>query len=160
MRGIFLLLFLLIGCQLMAQDSRWMYLGATNNGAILLVDTLKDDRQQLKWYNGHDNVVIVWFNIYQKVKTKVTSYIQTRIMHAAIDTTNKQIEDIGYTEYKDNIVVKSNNDHYEWEDVIPDSMGELYLKYAKSLNNTSLRLSLWYESLSHPNPSLTKETKQ
>jgi len=141
-----------------AQNSRWMYLNESKGSGIFLVDTLSDDIKQLSQFDSHENVVIFWINIYKKVKTKNGSYIKKTLQKIAVDTTNKQYEIKASIEYKGDKMVNSNQTDYEsWIDIIPDTIGESLIEFAKSLNNNYLSLTLYFDSNRHFNPYSTKK---
>jgi len=130
-----------------------MYLNGTAEGAIYLVDTLADDIQQLANYEIRENIVIVWTNLYQKVHTKKGSYIRNAVMRVTIDTLNKQYQIKSTIEYKNDKIVNSrSNDFSEWLDVVPGSLAENLIKFAKSLNNRDLKYDLLLTANGKYNP--------
>jgi hypothetical protein len=149
--------------KLKAQDTRWMYLNRSNDGAILLVDTLADDRQQLAIYQDRENIVLVWTNMYEKVHSKNGSYIKKLIMRIAIDTANKQYQIKSSAQYHGEKIIKSNNYEFgEWTDAIPGSIGEDIVRYVKSLNNQGLKNDLIITATLNHNPysSVNKKRRQ
>lgn len=131
-----------------AQNSRWMYLCTATNKTIFLVDTLKDDAQHVSYYDGHANVCILWFNNFEKDTT--TNIVTNTRIRCAIDTINRQMRLLSFYQYKNGNMTVSSSAYNAWADIIPESIGETYLRYVKALNNPELRLKFILIALSSP----------
>jgi hypothetical protein len=129
-----ILVFVLLStfCFKATAQSRWMFLcKSSNNSTISLVDTLKDDVQQVSSFDGHENVSILWINTF--VKDTTANIVTNTKMRIAIDTTYRQMRILSMYKYKDGNIVFSSTSYNAWTDVIPESLGESYLRYAKEL---------------------------
>ncbi len=62
------------------------------------------------------------------------------------------MEYISVTMYKNDKVTYTNNFVYDWRDIVPGSLGEEYVKYAKSLNNEQLANYLKFNAAMYDNP--------
>jgi hypothetical protein len=135
---LFLVISLLAFNKVTAQNSRWMFL-STNAGVALSVDTLKDDIKQVNTDDGHNNVTTLWVKTVQNRKNKKGSYIESAIVHFVLDTVSNQIGTQSISVYHNSTSIQSQNFLYlNWQDVIPESGGEVLIKYCKALNNSAL----------------------
>jgi hypothetical protein len=150
---VLLFIVLVAFCMETKAQNRWMFMSRSTDNLIYLVDTLKEDIKQVDYFGGHKNIVIAWFNIYQKVKTKKGGYTKSHVEKVAIDTLNKQIATIFIADYKNEAPVISSNFALEWDDTVPGTMAEIvYLQFAKSLNNYKLSVDLYVNALHNHNP--------
>lgn len=114
---------------------RWMRFSTSNDGTIYYVDTLTSDIKQLSSYDGHYSVVILWANLYKKTVIKKVAHITQNRYKMAIDTLNNQYEIKEVIEYSADNAIKTTNydDRIKWVEVVPDSIAEILIKYAKKL---------------------------
>lgn len=140
MKRLLLLIVICLPFMAKAQVKHWLYLNKTSDGQFYLVDTLQDDIQQLQDnFEAHDNVVIVWTNMYKKALIKGHAQIISILARVAVDTTNKQYEFTTYAKYQNGKLINSGtNLPYSWQDAIPGSMAEDLIKYVRSLNNKKI----------------------
>jgi hypothetical protein len=137
-RLLLLSVFLFFFVKTNAQNGRWMYL-LTNQGVTLMVDTLKNDTKQFDNYEAHDHVVLIWVKTVQKRSTKKGSFIESALVHYAVDTTTNQIEIKSGALYHNNTPIPSENyNYFTWEDVIPESGGDILIAYCRAVNNQPL----------------------
>lgn len=68
-------------------------------------------------------------------------------MRIAIDTINRQMRILSMYNYKDGNIVFSSTSYNAWADVIPESMGEAYLRFAKAWDKPFVRLSYLLNAL-------------
>jgi hypothetical protein len=148
-RLVLLPILLLLFAKANAQTSRWMYLSTSTDSAKYMVDTLANDIRQIATYDGHSNIVLIWIKTNYGKSTKNWSLFDSSISHVAIDTTNSQIEITSVTAYKDGNVVNSGTIYPKWTDVIPETMGEAYIRYCQALHNKKLMANLWLNAYSH-----------
>ena len=151
----------LLSHQIKAQNTRWMYLGNDNKrGEIYLVDTVRDDIREPQYYEGHANSVLFWTNTYKRTKLKNgITVINTDIIRMAVDTVEKQIQLVSVTLYKNDSVTDAHNTPSDWFDVVPGTIGELYLKYAKSLHNPYIKGDMFLTAYLNYNPYNPKPKK-
>jgi hypothetical protein len=141
------LLFLFVKAN--AQSKRWMYLSTSTDSTTYMVDTSANDIRQLATYDLHSNVVLIWIkNSYPK-STKTWALFDSSISHIAVDTTNSQIELTSMTAYKDGNVVNTGTIYPKWTDVIPETMGEAYIRYCQALHNKKLLADLIVNAALH-----------
>jgi len=143
-----ILLFLFVKAN--AQNNRWMYLSTGIDSTTQMVDTLANDIRQLATYDGHSNIVLIWVKTNYGKSSKTWSLFDSSISHVAIDTINNQMEVKSIAAYKNgNVVSSTNTDYPKWTDVIPETMGEAYIRYCQALHNKKLMANLWLNAYSH-----------
>jgi hypothetical protein len=140
-------------------QNRWMYLSTTTDSAVTMVDTLTNDIRQLSTYDGHSNVVLIWIKTTVGKSAKSSSLYDSSVSHIAIDTTNSQIAVKMTTTYKNgNVVTSANRDFPTWTDVVPETTGEVYIRYCQALHNKKLMVVLLTNALLQ-DPALYKTDK-
>ena len=61
-------------------------------------------------------------------------------MRIALDTVYRQMRILSMYKYKDGNIVFSSTSYNDWTDVIPESMSEAYLRFAKAWDSPTLRV--------------------
>ena len=127
-----------------------MYLSTGIDSTIQMVDTSANDIRQLATYDGHNNVVLIWIKTSYSKSTKTWSLFDSSISHIAIDTINNQMETKSLTAYKNGSVVSSTSTDYpKWNDVIPETMAEAYIRYCQALRNKKILADLIVNAVLH-----------
>lgn len=121
-----------------AQNGRWMYL-FKNKGVTLMIDTLTNDIKQFDDYNGHEKVVLIWVKAVQTKSSKKGSFIESDLIRYAIDTSTNQMEVVSASIYHNNNQIHSKSFTYlAWQDVIPESGGDLLISFCRALHDQNL----------------------
>ncbi len=122
-----------------SQNRRWMYMATSDDKSIWFVDTISTDIKQddnIKY--GASNAVTFWVMIYQKTIRNKKPSIFKLIEKIKADTVKNRYQSSTSVRYRDGKVIDSDSSTWEWEDVIPGTMAEYYIKFAKSVNNKRL----------------------
>jgi len=149
-RLLFLPIFLLLFIKVDAQNGRWMYLATSIDSATQMIDTLSGDIKQLATYDGHNNIVFIWVKITAAKSAKKESPFDSSVVHIAIDTTTNQMQIKSVTAYKKGNIISSGGIEYpKWNDIIPESVGESYIKYCRALHDKKLMIDLIFNAYLH-----------
>ena len=115
-----------------------MYLG-DKDGKTYLVDTLTNDVKQFDNYDAHLNVVLIWIKTIENKTNKKGSYTESAMLRCAIDTTTNQLAVKSVAIYHNETLIESKNlDYTPWQDIIPESTGDIFTSYCRALHNQSL----------------------
>ncbi len=154
-----LIILLIIAIPIMAKsqsmNQRWMYISRSDDNRILLVDTIRADIKQDEkgsYYPTH--TVTFWIMWYKKSVNNKKKTIIKLIEKIIADTVNNKYQTSTTVEYKNNVVVHSDDMTYDWSDVIPGTMAEEFIKFAKAVNNptswTEMLITSWYNKKNYP----------
>jgi len=158
-RLLLLPVFLFLFSKANAQNNRWMYIG-DKDGMTYMVDTLANDIKQLEEYDAHLNVVLIWMKTIEHKTNKKGSFIESSMVRVAVDTATNQIAIQSAAVYRNTTLIHQKNLNYTpWQDVVPETGGDVLINYCRALNNQQLMDRFISYAQSHDQKSSLKKKK-
>jgi len=136
-----------------SQNKRWMYITMADDHSIMMIDTISSEIKQDKedvylkknGFNIKDyatNTVTFWVMNYKKRILKGKSIVTKDISKITVDTVKSQYQSADRITYRNNNVVSEDNITIDWTDIVPGTLSELFIKFARSLHNQRLKNDL------------------